>query len=71
MPGFELNFQFATLQPPPPEMQALLGALRNNQTETNRFIGALAGTVPVPEFLAPVELTALLSRRYSFILCSR
>lgn len=53
MPSFELNFQFATLQPPPPEMKALFGALRGNQMETDRFIGALIGTVPIPEFFSP------------------
>lgn len=53
MPAFELNVQFATLQLPPPEMQALFGALRGNQTETNRLVGAMVGTVPVPEFFAP------------------
>jgi flavin-dependent dehydrogenase len=61
MPAFELNFQFATLQPPPPEMQALFGALRNNQTETNRFIGAFIGTVPIPEFFAPANIQRILT----------
>ena len=62
MPGFELNFQFATLQPPPPEMQALLHALRNNKAETNRFVGALVGTVPIPEFFAPVNIQRILTQ---------
>ncbi len=53
MPAFELNFQFATLQLPPPEMQAFFGALRGNQTETDRLVGAMVGTVPIPEFFAP------------------
>jgi flavin-dependent dehydrogenase len=61
MPAFELNFQFATLQPPPPEIQALLGALQNNQAETNRFFGALVGTVPIPEFFAPVNIQRVLT----------
>lgn len=61
MPGYELNFQFATLQAPPPEMQALLGALNGNQAETNRFIGALVGTVPIPEFFAPANIQRILT----------
>ncbi|HSB12534.1 MAG TPA: NAD(P)/FAD-dependent oxidoreductase [Blastocatellia bacterium] len=61
LPTFELNFQFATLQPPPPEIQTLLGALRGNQVETNRFIGALVGTVPIPEFFAPASMQRILS----------
>ena len=34
-------------------MQQLFGALRGNQAETDRFFGALLGTLPVPEFFAP------------------
>jgi hypothetical protein len=55
LPAFELNFQFATLQPPPPEMQALFGALRGNQLDTDRFIatgidgGARSHFVAAPE----------------------
>lgn len=60
MPSFELNFQFATLQPPPPEMQALFGALRGNQPDTDRFIGAVVGTVPIPEFFAPANIQRIL-----------
>jgi flavin-dependent dehydrogenase len=60
MPGFELNFQFATLQPPP-EMQALFGALQGRQSETNRFIGAISGIVPVTEFFAPENIERILN----------
>lgn len=61
LPAFDLNFQFATLQPPPPETQALFGALRGNQPETDRFIGVIAGTVPIPEFFAPDNIQRVLS----------
>jgi 2-polyprenyl-6-methoxyphenol hydroxylase-like FAD-dependent oxidoreductase len=61
MLGFELNFQFATLQPPPPEMQALFGTLRGNQTEINRFVGPLVGTIPIPEFFAPANIQRILT----------
>jgi flavin-dependent dehydrogenase len=60
LPVFELNHQFATLEPPSPEMQALFGALRNNQPDTDRFIGAIVGTVPVPEFFAPANVQRIL-----------
>ena len=53
MPMYELTHQFATLELPSPEMQQLFAALRNNQEQTNRFFGTLAGTVPIPEFFAP------------------
>jgi 2-polyprenyl-6-methoxyphenol hydroxylase-like FAD-dependent oxidoreductase len=55
-PGYELNYQLARLEPPPPEMQQLFGALRTNQRETDRFFGAVLGTVPVAEFFAPENL---------------
>jgi flavin-dependent dehydrogenase len=61
LPAFELNFQFATLQPLPPEIQALFGALRGNQRETDRLIGAMAGTVPIPEFFAPANIQRILT----------
>lgn len=61
LPAFELNFQFATLQPPPPEMQRLFEALRGNQRETDRFIGAMVGAVPIPEFFAPGNMQRVLS----------
>jgi flavin-dependent dehydrogenase len=60
LPAFELNFQLATLKPPPPELQALFGALRGNQPETDRLIGALTGTVPIPEFFSPGNIERIL-----------
>jgi flavin-dependent dehydrogenase len=53
MPMYEFTHQFARLELPSPEMQQLFAALRNNQEQTNRFFGTLAGTVPIPEFFAP------------------
>ena len=58
--NFELNHQLARLEPPPPEMQQLFGALRGNQSETDRFFGALLGTLPVPAFFAPDNLARIL-----------
>ncbi|MCC6178694.1 MAG: NAD(P)/FAD-dependent oxidoreductase [Chloroflexi bacterium] len=55
-PMYDFNCQLATLDPPPPEMQALLAALRDNQAETNRFLGTIAGTVPIPDFFAPANV---------------
>jgi 2-polyprenyl-6-methoxyphenol hydroxylase-like FAD-dependent oxidoreductase len=53
MPIYEWNYHLASLEPPSPEMYPFLSALRGNQTETNRFFGILAGTIPVPEFFMP------------------
>jgi flavin-dependent dehydrogenase len=57
MPYYELTCQFATLQPPPPELAQLLVALRDNPEQTNRFFGAaIVGTVPVQEFFSPENI---------------
>jgi 2-polyprenyl-6-methoxyphenol hydroxylase-like FAD-dependent oxidoreductase len=55
---FEYTCQFATLEVPA-EMQQLLGALRYNQPEADRFFGTLAGTVSIPEFYAPEHLAVV------------
>ena len=61
-PIYELTCQFAALQPPPPEMQQLFAALRDNQEQTDRFFGTIAGTVPIPEFFAPENLGRIIGR---------
>ena len=61
LPIYELTCQLAALQPPAPEMQQLLGALRHDQEQTNRFFGAIAGTVPVPEFCAPDNIGRIMA----------
>jgi hypothetical protein len=42
-------------------MQQLFAALRGNQAETDRFMGVLAGTTPVPDFFAPENLAHILT----------
>jgi flavin-dependent dehydrogenase len=56
LPMYEYTCQLAQLQPPPPEMQQLFAALHHNQEQTNRFVGTIAGTVPIPEFFAPENM---------------
>jgi flavin-dependent dehydrogenase len=60
---YELNAGFASLQPAPPETQALLGALHGNPADTSRFMGVLSGAVPVPEFFAPANTARILGQR--------
>lgn len=62
LPMYEFTTQLANLaEPPSPEVQQLLAALCGNQTETNRFLGTWAGTVPVPEFFAPENVQRILA----------
>jgi 2-polyprenyl-6-methoxyphenol hydroxylase-like FAD-dependent oxidoreductase len=62
MPMYEFTAQLANLsEPPPPETQRLLRALHGNQLETNRFLGAWAGTFPIPEFFAPENIQRIVA----------
>jgi hypothetical protein len=43
-------------------MQQLLDALRGNQAQTDRFLGTVVGTVPIPEFFAPENLGQIMAQ---------
>ena len=60
-PMYAFTNQLAALGPVDPQMQALFGALVDNREQTDRFFGVLAGTVPVPEFLSPDNVQAILA----------
>jgi 2-polyprenyl-6-methoxyphenol hydroxylase-like FAD-dependent oxidoreductase len=63
MPMYEFSAQLADLREPPnSEMINLVHALQGNQTDTNRFLGVWAGTVSIPEFFAPENLSRIASR---------
>ena len=53
LPMYRLTADFATLEPPEPEMQALFGAMRDNQPAMDDFVSVMAGTLAPPEFFAP------------------
>ena len=61
LPLYELNCQMATLEPPPPEMQLLLSALRSNPVEASRYMATLAGTVSPAEFFAPENMARIIN----------
>jgi flavin-dependent dehydrogenase len=61
LPYFELTCQLAALEPPAPDLAALLGALVGNQPDTDRFLGAMEGTVTVPEFFAPENIGRIMA----------
>jgi flavin-dependent dehydrogenase len=61
MPMFELTCNFATLAPPPPPMQALLGAVSSQREAQDQFVSMMAGTLPVPAFFAPENTARILS----------
>jgi 2-polyprenyl-6-methoxyphenol hydroxylase-like FAD-dependent oxidoreductase len=53
LPIYEFTNDFAKIEPPPPEMQQLMGAMRGNQEAMDGFVSVMAGTLPAPEFFAP------------------
>jgi flavin-dependent dehydrogenase len=52
LPMYEFTCQLATLEPPPPEMQQLLGAVHGNQEAMDGFARVNAGTTSPAEFLS-------------------
>ena len=56
MPIYQMTCDLAKLEPPPPDMQSLFAALRDNEEQSGRFMGTIAGTVPIPEFFSPENI---------------
>ena len=61
MPVYEFTDDFAQLQPPPPEMQQLLGAMEGNQEAMDGFVSVQAATLPAPEFFAPENIGRIMA----------
>ena len=61
MPIYDFTCQLAAMDPLPPQMQQLFGALRGNQAATNRFFGMIAGTTSIPEFFAPESIGRIMA----------
>jgi flavin-dependent dehydrogenase len=60
-PMYEFTTQLATLEPPPPEMQRLLGAVEGNQEAMDQFVSVVAGTVSPAAFLSPENIGRIMS----------
>ena len=61
LPVYEFTDEFAQLQPPPPEMQQLLGAMQGNQEAMDGFVSVQASTLPAPEFFAPANVAQIMT----------
>jgi len=57
---FEFTCQLATLEPPPPDMQRLFGAIAGNRKAMDGFAQMNAGTISPAQFFAPENIGALL-----------
>ena len=56
MPIYEFTTQLATLDPPPPEVQQLLGAAAGNQEAMDGFVSVVAGTMSPLEYFDPANI---------------
>jgi flavin-dependent dehydrogenase len=52
LPMYELTCALARLEPPPPEMQRLLGSIGESRDGMDDFVSVMAGTAPVRELFA-------------------
>jgi hypothetical protein len=60
-PMYEFTCQLATLEPPPPQMQQLFGAIHGNQKAMDGFVQVNAGTVSPAEFFSPANIGAIMA----------
>jgi flavin-dependent dehydrogenase len=60
-PVYEFTDEFAQMQPPPLEMQQLLGAMAGNQAAMDDFVSVQAATLPAPEFFAPENVGRIMA----------
>lgn len=62
MPMYEFTCGLAQVdQPPPPEMLSLIAALDGNPAQISRFLGVVAGSVGVDEFMSPASVEQILA----------
>ncbi len=59
LPMYDFTCQIAAMQPPPPEMQQLLGAVHGNQNAMDQFVRVNAGNLSPAEFFAPDNVGAI------------
>jgi 2-polyprenyl-6-methoxyphenol hydroxylase-like FAD-dependent oxidoreductase len=62
LPIFEFTTQLATLEPPPPEMQQLLGAVHGNPSAMDDFVSLTAGTVSPVDFFDPSNIGPIMQQ---------
>jgi 2-polyprenyl-6-methoxyphenol hydroxylase-like FAD-dependent oxidoreductase len=60
-PMYEFTAQLASLEPPPPEMQQLIGAMAGNQQAMDGFVSTYAGSISPAEFFSPDNVGTIMS----------
>jgi 2-polyprenyl-6-methoxyphenol hydroxylase-like FAD-dependent oxidoreductase len=62
LPMFRLTCQLARLEPPDSLTAQVLGALTGNPADTSRYLGIMAGSVSVTDFMDPANVDRILGR---------
>ena len=65
MPIFEFTTQLATLEPPSPELQQVLGAVHGNRDAMDDFASVTAGTVSPTTFFDPDNVGRIMSTSHA------
>jgi 2-polyprenyl-6-methoxyphenol hydroxylase-like FAD-dependent oxidoreductase len=61
LPMYEFTTNLATLEPPPPEMQQLFGAMYGNQDAMDAFVSVVAATMSPVEFFDPEHIGQIMT----------
>lgn len=62
LPVYEFTAQMAALEPPPEELQQLLGAIQGDQEAMDQFVSVNAGTLSPEVFFSPENIGAIMAR---------
>lgn len=60
LPMYGFTYMLAALEPPPPDLERLLGAIKDNQKAMDGFAQVNAGTMSPAEFFAPEHVDSIL-----------
>ena len=60
LPMYDFTYMLAALEPPPPDLQRLLGAMHGNQKAMDAFARLNAGTMSPADFFAPEHVDSIL-----------
>jgi flavin-dependent dehydrogenase len=65
LPIFDFTTQLATLAPPSPELQQVLGAVHGNPAAMDQFVSVTAGTVSPMEFFDPENIGRIMAAAHA------
>ena len=60
-PMYDFTCQLATMEPPPPQVQQLFGAVSGSQTAMDLFVQMNAGTISPAQFFSPENVGAIMA----------